>query len=200
VCAIDVKEYMERTSDDHGPITIVDRDALDAWPIPARQRRRKSKEDIVTTVQKNASMKASAISDDSDGADDDEDEGIEADDDEDDAPKAKKSKKEKPAKKKGFGKKAKADDEDEALKAKPKKAAKEAKPAKRTGKIADTAMVTKVKPRTKGGAKTKLMDLIAKKGMSVASLTVGAKEAGLSPSKVKGWLTQLEKFGYVAIK
>lgn len=76
------------------------------------------------------------------------------------------------------------------------------KSAKKEGsvKLADSSTITKVKDREKGGGKSKLLNMIPKKGITLKALVEAASEHDVSASKVKSWVNSLASYGYVAIK
>ena len=149
-------------------------------------------------------------------AKDDDDE----DDEDEDEPKAKKKAKGK----KGFGgKKSKSDDDDadededevsrkkakskkhgkeEAVSKKTKKSKKERAPKKEKVvrvakvKVEDSTVLSKVKPRPKGGPKTTFLNLIPKKGITFKKLLAAAAEIDISSAKAKKWIQYHIKKGF----
>jgi hypothetical protein len=103
-------------------------------------------------------------------------------------------------------KKSKTDKGDKKLKAKKSKSDDDdgdEKPAKKkvkVGKLADDSVVSKLKERPKTGPKTKLLNLLSRKGMTFKKVRIAAKEAGLPVDKVGAWLTVMAKNGFVGIE
>jgi hypothetical protein len=79
---------------------------------------------------------------------------------------------------------------------KKEKGEKKAKPAK----LSDDSLVSKLKERERGGPKTKLLNLLSRKGMPFKKLRSKAKEEGLPVDKIGAWLTVMAKNGFVGIE
>ena len=122
----------------------------------------------MTIKQKNAAMKAKAKE--ADEAAEENEEEEEEEETSGKKSKGKKEKKEKPAK---------------------GKAAKDEKPSA-------NGVLKKLKDREKGGAKTKLLNLIPKKGISMKDLKAASEELGLSSKKVESFVAGLQKNGYIS--
>jgi hypothetical protein len=145
---------------------------------------------------------------------DEEDSPEEEEDDEDDEPKPKKRKKKTasdddegedgddspPKKKFGKGKPvAKAKKKVKAEKEKPAKTKREPKP--KVGKLSDTSVIKRTsKQREKGGPKSKLLELVTKKGVTLKKLLVAAEEAELPAAKVKKWIPMMVSWGFLTVE
>ena len=147
--------------------------------------------------------KSSKNDEDDDDEDDDDEDSDEDEDEDDDEDTEKSSKKEKSVSKKSKKAKGKkSDDKDTKKPAKKadkksnKKADKPAKVAK--VKLEDGSKLSKVRSRDKGGVKTKLLDLIPKKGsITLKKLKAAAVEAEIPKGKIESLVKGLVKNGYV---
>lgn len=82
----------------------------------------------------------------------------------------------------------------------PKKEKKEKK-SKKAAKLSDESTVSKLKDRPKGGPKTKLLNLIPRKGLSFKKLLSKAKEElGHKADKVTKWVQLMAKNGFIGIE
>jgi hypothetical protein len=83
---------------------------------------------------------------------------------------------------------------------KPSKKAKTEKKAKKAKELTDESTVSKLKDRPKGGPKTKLLNLIPRKGISFKKLLSKAKEEGLPKAKIGAWVKVMSKNGFIGIE
>jgi hypothetical protein len=183
-------------------------------------------EDDVSAADRPRGKKAKVVDEDEDeesdegadeGADEDEDEDEDddGDEDEDETPKKRsktaakektvkkhsKSEKEertRPAKMKLKGEVPAAKKGGKAKKDKPVKEKKERTP-KAAIKIAPTTVLAKVRDRPLGGPKTKLLNLMPKRGIKFAALEKLAKEEGVPAAKITRFATMMVKRGFAKI-